>query len=141
MIVFEEAMAYSIDGGWEATDDISMLLITTLPTASDATPALADYTEVTAGGNYSTGGVSLGTLGSIITEAAGVVTADSATNPSWATNGSNPTNAVAALIVNTTQSNQAWGFINLNGGSAVNMSTTDLTVTLHANGLFQITKA
>ena len=56
--VFDEAKAYMIDGDWASTDTIKVALLTsaTVPTDSDATPALGDYTEVTAGGNYTSGG-------------------------------------------------------------------------------------
>ena len=47
VVVFEEAMAHMLDGGWEPTDTIKCAVLdnTTTPTAADATPALGDYTE------------------------------------------------------------------------------------------------
>ena len=60
--VFDEAKAYMIDGGWEATDDIKCAILddTTTPAAADTTPALGDYTEVGAAGTYTAGGTSHG---------------------------------------------------------------------------------
>lgn len=138
LTVFEEAKAYMIDGGWEAADDIKCALLTnaTAPTAADATPALTDYTQVTAGGNYAAGGTSLGDLGTCVTEAAGVMTFDSATNPSWAQHASNPTNAYYALVYHVT-SGQAICFVDLAG--PVDMTAGDLTITWNASGLFTIT--
>lgn len=141
-LVFEEAMAYMLDGGWEAADDIKVAILdnTSAPTAADATPALADYTEVGTAGSYTAGGTSLGNWGTLVAEAAGVVTVDSATNPTWAQNASNDTDAYWALVYNDTQAGDpAIGFLDL--GGPVNMATGSLTITWNANGLFRITKA
>ncbi len=136
--VFEEAKAYMIDGGFEAADDIKCAILdnTLTPTAADATPALADYTEVGAAGSYTAGGISLGNLGTLVTEAAGVMTFDSATNPTWAQNGSNDVDAWWGLVYHVV-TGQAFGFVEL--GGPVDMSAGSLTITWHANGLFTIT--
>ena len=137
--VFEEAKAYMIDGGWEAADDIKCAILdnTTAPTAADATPALADYTEVGAAGSYTAGGTSLGNLGTCVSEAAGTMTFDSATNPTWAQNASNDTDAYWGLIYNDTQAGDpAIGFVEL--GGPVDMSAGSLTITLNASGIFTI---
>jgi hypothetical protein len=135
--VFEEAKAYMIDGGWEAADDIKCAVLdnTTTPTAADATPALADYTEVGAAGSYTAGGTSLGNLGTCVTEAGGTMTFDSATNPTWAQNASNDTDAFWGLIYHVT-SGQAIAFVDL--GGPVDMTAGDLTITWNASGIFTI---
>lgn len=139
LTVFEEAKAFMLDGGWGTTDDIKCALITsaTTPTAADATPALGDYTQVSAGGNYSAGGTSLGQWANLITEAGGTVTFDSATNPSWAQNASNPTNARYAIVYNDTQAGDpAIAFVDL--GATVDMTAGALTITWNASGIFTI---
>lgn len=137
--VFDEAKAYMIDGGWEAADDIKCAILdnTTAPTAADTTPALADYTEVGAAGSYTAGGDSLGSLSTLVTEASGTMTFDSATNPSWAQNGSNDTDAYWGLIYNDTQAGDpAIAFVEL--GGPVDMSAGSLTITWNGSGIFTI---
>lgn len=136
-VTFEEAKAYMIDGGWEAADDIKCAILddTTTPTASDATPALGDYTEVGDAGTYTSGGTSLGNLGTLVTEAGGTMTFDSSTNPSWAADASNDTDAYWALIYHVT-TGQGIGFVDL--GGPVDMSAVTLTLTWNASGIFTI---
>ena len=137
---FEEAKAYMIDGGWEAADDMKCAILdnTTAPTAADATPALADYTEVGTAGSYTAGGDSLGNLGTLVTEAAGTVTFDSTTNPSWPQNGSNDTDAYWGLVYNDTQAGDpALFFVEL--GGPVDMSAGSLTITWNASGMATLT--
>lgn len=137
---FEEAKAYMLDGGWEAADDFKVAILdnTTAPTAADATPALADYTQVGTAGTYVAGGTSIGNWGTIISEAAGTVTFDSATNPTWAQNASNDTDAYWALIYNDTQAGDpALAFVDL--GGPVDMSAGSLTITWNASGIATLT--
>jgi len=137
--VFEEARATMIEGGWEPTDTIKCAILddTTTPTAADATPALGDYTEVGTGGTYVAGGTSLGTLADCVSEAAGTVTFDSATNPTWAQDASNDADAYWALIYNDTDgSDLAIAFVDL--GGPVDMSGGDLSITWAAGGIFTI---
>jgi hypothetical protein len=139
MVVFDEAKAYMIDGGWAAADDIKCAVLdnTTTPAAGDTTPALGDYTEVGAAGTYTAGGTSLGTLGTAVTEAAGTMTFDSATNPTWAQDVSNDVDAYWALIYNDTDAgDKAIAFVDL--GGPVDMTAADLTVTWNASGIFTI---
>lgn len=140
LIVFEEAKEYIIDGGFEAADDIKVAILdnTTTPTAAFATPALGDFTEVGTSGSYSAGGISLGNLGTVVTEAGGVMKFDSGTNPNWAQNGSNDVDAWWGLIYNDTDAgDRAIAFVEL--GGPVDMSAGDLTITWNASGLFTIT--
>ncbi|OQY25958.1 MAG: hypothetical protein B6244_14470, partial [Candidatus Cloacimonetes bacterium 4572_55] len=116
--VFDEAKATMIKGGWEPADDIKCAILdnTTTPAAADATPALGDYTEVGTAGTYTAGGTSLGTLGDCVSESGGTMTFDSTTNPSWAQDASNDTDAYWALVYNDTDgSDLAIGFLDLGG--------------------------
>lgn len=136
---FDEAKAFMIDGGWEAADDIKCAILdnTTTPAAADATPALGDYTQVGSAGTYVAGGTSLGNLGTLTTEAAGTMTFDSATNPTWAQNASNDVDAYWALIYNDTDTGDlALCFVDL--GGPADMSAGDLTITWNASGIFTI---
>jgi len=138
--VFDEAKAFMIDGGWESADIIKCAILdnTLAPLATDATPALGDYTQVGVAGTYTTGGDSLGDLGTLVTEAAGVMTFDSTTNPSWAQNASNDTDAYWGLIYNDSDAGDlAIAFVDL--GGPVDMSGGDLTITWNASGIFTIT--
>lgn len=137
--VFDEAKAYMIDGGWESADDIKVAILdnTTAPTAADATPALADYTQVGTAGSYVAGGTSLGSLGTCVTEAGGTMTFDSATNPTWSQNASNDVDAYWGLIYNDTDAGDlAIAFVDL--GGPVDMTAGDLTITWNASGIFTI---
>jgi hypothetical protein len=138
--VFDEAKAYMIDGDWGSSDDFKLAILdnTVTPIAAFATPALGDFTEVTAAGSYTAGGTSLGILSVLVTEAAGVMTFDSATNPTWAQNASNDVDAWWGLIYNDTDAGDvAIAFVELAG--PVDMTAGDLTVTWNASGIFTIT--
>ena len=142
IVFFEEALAYMIDGGWEPADDIKVAILddTTTPTAADATPALGDYTEVGTAGTYTAGGTSLGNLGTLVSEAGGTVTFDSTTNPTWAQDASNDTDAYWGLIYNDTQAGDpALGFVDL--GGPVDMTAGPLTITWNASGIATLTAA
>lgn len=135
--VFDEARAYMIDGGWEAIDDIKCAVLdnTVTPIASFATPALADFTQVGDAGSYVTGGLSLGDLGTLVSETGGKMTFDSAINPSWAQSGLNDNDAFWGLIYHV-PSGQAIAFVVL--GGPVDMSAGDLTITWNVLGIFTI---
>lgn len=138
--VFDEAKPILLMGGWEPADDIKCAVLdnTTGPAVADSTPALGDYTQVGAGGTYTTGGDSLGTLTSMIAEVGGVMTFDSATNPSWAQDGGNDTDAWWGLIYNDTDAGDlAIAFVEL--GGPVDMQAGALTITWNASGIFTIT--
>lgn len=134
--MFEEALKLRTQ--WDAADVIKCAIVdnTSTPTAGQATPSLSDFTEVGTAGNYVAGGTSLGTWDAIVSEAAGVMTIDSATNPSWAANASNDNDAYYAIIHNETKG-QALCFVDI--GGPFDMSTTDLTINWNANGLIRDT--
>ncbi len=135
---FEEALEYKHDGGWEAADDLKVAILdnTATPTAAFATPSLSDFTEVGTGGTYSAGGISIGNWGAFLSEAAGILTADSATVLTWALHASNDVDAFWALLYHVT-SDKALLFIDLAG--PVDMQGGALTVTPHANGYWRET--
>ena len=139
LTVFNEAKAKMLDGDWASTDNFYCMLITSavVPSASTLTPVKSDFTEVTAGGNYSANGVNLGALSALVAESGGTMTFDSSTNPSWAQNASNPTNAAYAIIYNFTDAaNDCVAFVDLAG--PIDMTAGDLTLTWNASGIFTI---
>jgi hypothetical protein len=126
--------------GWATTDDIKLAILdnTTAPTAATATPALGDFTEVGAAGSYTAGGTSIGTWTAGWSEAAGTATFDSGTNPTWAQNGSNDTDAYWGLLYNDTQAGDpAFAFVEL--GGPVDMSAGSLTITWNVSGIATLT--
>jgi len=145
MTVFDEALAYMIDGGWASADNIKIALITSAlaPTSSDTTPILTDYTEVTPGGNYvgvtGAAGETLDTLANCVTEAAGVMTFDdTGASVSWAQHASNPADARYGLILNASQASpQGIAFVDL--GAVIDMTAGSLTITWGGSGIFTIT--
>ena len=142
LTVFEEAMAKMLDGNWASTDHFYCAICddTASPTAATATPVLGDFTEVGDSGTYTTGGTDLGTLDDLVDEDAGVVTIDSDTNPTWAQDGSNDSDAYWAVVYNYTDAGKdAFFYVDL--GGPVDMSAGDLTVTWNASGFVTISKA
>ena len=134
---FEEALATRLDGGWESADDVKCAICddTVTPTAATATPSLDDFTEVGTSGSYVAGGISLGDIGTLVTEAAGVMKFDSTTNPTWAKDASNDSDAWWGILYNDTQAgNPAFAFVELDG--PVDMSAGALTITWHAAGIY-----
>lgn len=139
IIVFNEARAYQLDGGWEPADVMFCAVLdnTTAPLVGDTTPALADYTQVGVGGIYVAGGVTIGTWGDFVDQTAGTVTFDSVTNPTWAQDAGNDVDAYWGLVYNNTQATDpAWCFVEL--GGPVDMSAGALTITWNASGLSTI---
>jgi hypothetical protein len=137
--VFDEAKAYLLDGGFESTDDIKVAVLdnTATPTAGFATPSLSDFTEVGTAGTYVAGGISLGNLGTLVAESGGTMTFDSGTNPTWAQDGSNDSDAYWGLIYNDTDSgDRALAFVEL--GGPVDMTAGALTITWNGSGIFTI---
>ena len=137
---FDEALDDAFFTGWAAADDCKLAICdnTVAPAAGTATPALGDFTEVGTAGSYSAGGISIGAWGTLSVEAAGTLTFDSGTNPSWAQNGSNDADAYWGILYNDTQAGDpAFAFVDLDG--PFDMSGGSLTVTWNASGIFTIT--
>jgi len=139
LTIFEEALAKMIAGNWASTDEFYCAVCddTTTPAAGDTTPVITDYTQVGTGGTYVAGGLTLGALSALVSEDGGTMTFDSATNPTWAQNGSNDVDAYWGIIYNYTDAGKdCLCFVDL--GGPVDMSGGDLTVTFGALGLFTI---
>lgn len=142
IVWFEEARTLDYFAGWATTDDIKVAILdnTTAPTAATATPALGDFTQVGTAGTYTSGGTSLGNWGTVWSEAGGTGTMDSATNPTWAQDASNDTDAYWGLIYNDTRAGDpAIAFIEL--GGPVDMSAGSLTITWNGSGIATLTAA
>ena len=141
-VVFEEvALNFGNDTHNFAADSFSMILIASLPVASQNSPDRGDYTEMSVGGGYAVGGISLTTT---YTEVGGVATFDITNSPSWAKLPGSPTTIIAGLIVNdvSSGSNDAIAFVDFteDGGiTPVSMVDTTITANPHANGLFTLT--
>lgn len=137
IIVFDEAKLALLDGTHDLDTNVIKCAIldnTLTPAAGDTTPALADYTQVGTAGTYVAGGA---TLTISLTEAAGTVTFDATSNPTWAQDASNDTDAWWGLIYNDTDvSDSAIAFVEL--GGPVDMSAGDLTITWNASGIFTV---
>lgn len=139
---FNEARTLDYFAGWAGTDTIKVAILdnTTAPTASTATPALGDFTQVGTGGTYVSGGTSLGDWATVWSQSGGTGTMDSTTNPTWAQNASNDTDAYWGLIYNDTQAGDpAIAFVDL--GGPVDMSAGSLTITWNASGIATLTQA
>lgn len=139
VVVFEEAKAKMLSGNWASTDVFHLAIIdnTTTPAASTATPVIGDFTQVGAAGSYTNDGISIGALSALVSEAAGVMTFDSTTNPSWTQNASNDVDAWWGIIFNFTDAGKdAVAYVEL--GGPVDMSAGALTVTWNASGIFTI---
>jgi len=139
VVVFDEAKAKMLEGNWASTDEFYCAVCdnTTTPAAADTTPVIGDYTQVGAAGSYVTNGLTLGALSALVTEAAGTMTFDSATNPTWAQNASNDVDAWWGIIYNFTDAGKdAVAFVEL--GGPVDMSAGALTITWNGSGIFTI---
>jgi len=137
--IFQEALAKMLDGDWASTDHFYLAICdnTTTPSASTATPVIGDFTQVGSGGTYVADGTDLGALSALVTQAAGVMTFDSTTNPSWAQDAGNDTDAYWGIIYNYTDAGKdALAFVDL--GGPVDMSAGDLTITWNGSGIFTI---
>ena len=140
VVVFNKAKEWLADGTFDLdtnTFKCAILDNTTAPTAATATPTLSDFTEVGAAGSYTAGGE---TLTVTWTESSGTVTFDSSTNPAWAQNGSNDTDAHWGLVYQTGLHNgttdAALCYVEL--GGPVDMSAGALTITWNGSGIFTL---
>lgn len=144
-LLFQETSKYIGDGSHDMDNDtFSVILITTLPLVVDISPDRSDYTEVTAGGGYTAGGITLTTP--TWTEAGGVTTLDDTDAfKLWTSAGAgDPANVVAALLVNDTHAgtNDALAFIDLTtdaGVTPISLLTGDIKITWGGAGVFTIT--
>ena len=124
-----------------STDTFKYALVTdAYSTVSKATvePALASFTEVGAGGNYTAGGNAL--PGNAWTIAAGVSKLDF-TDISLTKLAASPTTAKTLLIINSTVGIDCYTAVQLgvNDGDAIDLVNNDLIVTFNANGAYNVT--
>jgi hypothetical protein len=97
----------------------ALITVTTTPSKTDSNPCWGaggaqNYStnEVTAGGNYSAGGVALS--GTTVTISSSTVSLNATSPISWAANASNPTNARWVIFYdNTTANKEVLGFMDL----------------------------
>ena len=140
--IFNVARGKMLDGDWASTDHFYCAICdnTTAPSATTTTPTLSDFTEVGASGTYVAGGTDLGTLADLVTVSSTTMKFDSATNPTWAQNASNDTDAYWGIIYNYTDAGKdALAFVDL--GGPVDMTAGDLTITWNGSGIFTIAPA
>jgi hypothetical protein len=134
--VFNEALAYMIDGGWEAADQVAIDLIVaaSTPLASDVTPAVADYTFATS----TEGEQVLDTLANCVTQTAGTMTFDdTGASVTWAQATGGSTTCRWAYIFNTTEvAGPGICFVDL--GSNRDLTAGSITLTWNASGIFTI---
>ena len=124
-----------------SADSFKMMLVTTLPSVSTATPDTADFTEVSGGTSYTATGEAV-----TVTwlEAAGTVTCNSVTVPSWVKDVAGPTNIVAAIFYSTTVGaglGDAIAFVDMTvdaGSTPISLQTGDISITFNASGLFTL---
>jgi hypothetical protein len=144
--LFEE-FAKSIVNGYHDfdSDSFSVILVTDAITgmAATANPDRASFTQVAAGGGYSTGGIALTTP--TLTEAAGVCTFDDsgASGVTWTAAAGSPTNIKTAILVNDSASAvyDAIGFIDMTadaGTTAISLVAGNITITWGAAGIFTV---
>jgi len=141
ILVFDEAKAKMLDGDWAASDLFHLAIFESAraPAVGDAAPVYSATNEVTAAGTYTAGGISIGALSALVTEAGGVMTFDSLeSDPTWAQDASNTTTAYWGIIYNFTDAGKdAVAFVEL--GGPVDMAAGALTVAWPAGGIFTIT--
>lgn len=124
------------------TDDFKLGLVTstTTPTASTADPRWGaggstnwSTNQVTPGGNYATGGPS---IGGTYSQTAGTATFD-ATDVSITQNASNPTNARWGIGYNDTSAGKEVVFY-IDLGTDIDLSAGDFSITWNGSGIFTI---
>lgn len=103
-------------------------------------PVLTSFTEVTPGGNYSAGGI---TLTTVTWTRAGAVTKLDADDLSLLKNASNPANARTALVYNDTVADNAYSVVDLttDGTTPLDLVNNDLNITWNASGIITATVA
>lgn len=142
LLTFQEFKKSIGDGTHDLDTNVFwMALITTIPTVSDASPALGDYTEVS-GTNYSAGGIQLTTTW---TEAGGVSDfKHTAGTITWTQHASGPNNIKAGLIYDATSAvtDAAIAFVDFtsDGSTAISLVDGDITWTPEAslNRIFRL---
>jgi len=112
------------------SDTFKVAFITSTPVIAQATPTLGDYTECTAGGNYSSGGFTM--TAAALAESSGTVTVDFTTNIAMVKHTGNPANVFAGLIYNSSKTDQAIGWVEVDTTGA-NGTTGLISITWGSN--------
>lgn len=138
--IFNEARAKMLDGDWASTDHFYFALIqaASTPTVDQTTPTWSDFSaNEAAAGNYTTNGIDLGDLATLVTQSGGTMTFDSATNISIALNASHDTDVRWGIFYNFTDTAQdALGYLDL--GANVDMTAVPLNIEWPTGGIFTI---
>lgn len=142
LVVFNKTKEWLMDGTIDLdTNSFKCAILdnTTAPVAAAASPVLATYTEVGAAGSYTAGGEALTV--DWTEPVAGTMQFDSSTNPTWAQNASNDTDAYWGFVYQTGLHNGTTdaGVCYIDLGGPVDMTAGDLTITFNANGIFRLT--
>ena len=131
-----------VEGHNMASDTFACILVSNTVAAMAAFDDFADLTECANGGDYTTGGVTL--AGVSYTEAGGVSTFDSTTNPSWTKAAGSPTDIRCAVVYNTSHAGTAdivcYIDMTTDGSTAVSMVTGNISVSWHASGICTVGK-
>ena len=135
VVVFNTGKENLMDGTHDIdthTFKVAICDNTTAPTATTATPALADFTQVGTGGTYISGGTAL-TLTWV--ESGGTVTWAFSNSPTWASDAGNDVDAYWGIVYNDTNvGKEAVAYIDL--GGPVDMTAGALTI--NAGTLFTL---
>jgi len=139
--LFNELSTQLLEGVHDlnATDTVKVALIdnTTVPTASTATPVLADFTEVT-GTNYTAGGETI--TSAVVSLVSGSQYKFDGDNISWTQNAGGPTDIFYAVIYNSTDvSDTAIGFIDCtvdSGTTPISLAAGNIAINWNASGIF-----
>ena len=119
---------------WDS-DTIKVALVSDAPTVG-TDDFFDDVTEVSAGGNYTAGGI---TLTCTDANSSGTLTVSSATSISWAQDASNPTDARYAVLYKSTGTASTSPLVAyLDLGQTVDLTAGSLTITLTDNEIFSV---
>ena len=116
------------------SDNFKVAFITSTPVVTQESPTFGDYTECTAGGNYPAGGFAMTAASTV--ESGGTATVDFTSDISMAKNAANPTNVFAGLVYNTSKSDQALGWVEVDTSGAD--GTTGLISITWGSNLFTL---
>lgn len=120
---------------------VKVALITALPTATEASPTLSSFTQVS-GAGYVAGGAEISSQQAVTSVSGSTYKWDSSANPSWTQNGSGPANIVAALIYNDSDgSDTAIGFIDMTtdgGTTPISLQAGNVSITWNASGILTL---
>lgn len=128
---YDEGLEDILDGTTVLTvDTIKMQLHTS--SYSPSTSDTSATNEVAAGNGYTTGGIACTIT---VTNAAGVITIDSTTNPQWTASGAGITAKYAVLKEDGATQPLAYADLDTGGGSLTATDGNTFTVTINASGI------